>query len=278
MSGRVAEASVEATEMRLLVEGIYERYGLDFREYSPASLTRRVQGFLSLSRLQTVSALQDRVLHDPKEMTSLLFALTVNVTTMFRDAGMYKVLRGQVIPALADGRFLRVWLAGCSTGEEAYSLAILLSEEGLYDNARIYATDLNEEVLEKARSGIFRLERMKEFTANHIAAGGKRAFSDYYAARYGSAVLSPELKRNIVFAQHDLVTDASFNEFGIILCRNVLIYFNKSLQDRVHRLLYSSLSVGGYLCLGAKEAISFTPFHDCYEEVDHRYRVFRKVR
>ena len=218
----------------------------------------------------TVSELHDRLLHDPACMERLLLDLSINVTAMFRDPGFYARVPRAGRAALRTYPFIRIWHAGCSTGEEVYSLAILLEEEGLYDRTRIYATDINEQVLDTARAGIFPLDKMQEYTENYIQAGGKRAFSEYYTPKYDGALFSRSLTENVVFAQHNLVTDRSFNEFNVIVCRNVMIYFDKTLQDRVHRLFYESLSTFGMLALGRKESIAFTPYADCYEVVDAR--------
>src|SRR5688572_32226629 len=182
------------------------------------------------------------------------------------------------LPILRTYPFIRLWHAGCATGEEVYCMAVLLEEEGLYERSRIYATDINEVVLQKAKAGIFPIERMQEYTENYIAAGGKRAFSDYYIAKYGGALFSPSLTRNVVFSQHNLVTDSSFSEFNVILCRNVLIYFDKSLQARVHELFYNSLAMFGVLALGSRESLRFSPYEDSYEQINGPEKIYRKVR
>jgi chemotaxis protein methyltransferase CheR len=228
--------------------------------------------------LPTVSALQARVLHEPSLMEKLLLDLSINVTAMFRDPGFYRAFREHVIPLLRTYPFIRLWHAGCATGEEVYSMAILLQEEGLYDRARIYATDINEVVLQRAKEGIFPLERMQEYTENYIAAGGKRAFSDYYLAKYGGALFDSSLTKNVVFSLHNLVTDHSFAEFNVILCRNVLIYFDKTLQAKVHGLFFNSLANFGVLALGSKESMRFSPYEERYEQLDGPEKIFRKVR
>ena len=210
-------------------------------------------------------------------MEKLLLDLSINVTAMFRDPTFYRVFRQQVIPHLRTYPFIRVWHAGCATGEEVYSMAILLEEEGLYERSRIYATDINEVVLQKAKSGIFPLDRMQEYTENYIAAGGKRSFSDYYIAKYDGALFSPSLTKNVVFSQHNLVTDRSFSEFNVILCRNVLIYFDKTLQARVLTLFYDSLATFGILALGSKESLRFSPYEECYEQINGPEKIYRKV-
>jgi chemotaxis protein methyltransferase CheR len=225
-----------------------------------------------------VTALTDRLLHDSAVMERLLLDLSVSVTAMFRDPTFYAAFREKVVPLLRTYPFTRIWIAGCSTGEEVYSLAILLAEEGLYEHTRIYATDINDVVIDRARKGVFPLDKMREYTQNYLAAGGKRVFSDYYVAAYDGAQFSRTLVEGVVFAQHNLVSDRSFNEFNVIMCRNVMIYFDKRLQDQVHRLFYDSLVQFGVLALGHKESIRFSPFEDRYEELDPQEKLYRKVR
>ncbi len=268
---------LEDLEMQLLLEAVYRRYGFDFREYAPASLRRRVWRRVHAEGVETISGLTERLLHDARSMEQLLLDLSINVTAMFRDPGFYIAFREKVVPLLRTYPFARIWVAGCSTGEEVYSLAILLQEEGIYDRARIYATDINESVLERARAGVFPLEKMKDYTQNYIRAGGARAFSEYYVAAYDDAQFQRSLIDNVVFAQHNLVSDSSFNEFHVIVCRNVMIYFDRSLQNRVHHLFYESLGHLGVLGLGQKETIHFTPFEDRYEELDPHEKLYRKV-
>jgi chemotaxis protein methyltransferase CheR len=269
---------LERIEIDLLLEGIFRRYGFDFRQYAPASLKRRLWRRVHGEGLASLSALQERVLHDSACMERLLLDLSINVTAMFRDPSFYAAFRERVVPLLRTYPFARVWNAGCSTGEEVYSIAILLREEGVYDKTRIYATDINDSVLERARAGVFPIDKMQEYTQNYIAAGGKRSFSEYYVAGYDGAAFSPSLIENVVFAQHNLVSDRSFNEFHVIICRNVMIYFDKPLQDSVHRLFYDSLATFGVLALGHKESIRFTPDAAAYEELDGEERLYRKVR
>lgn len=272
------DPDLEQLEVQLLLEGIFKHYGFDFRSYAYASVRRRLWKRIEAEGLATVSGLQERVLHEPAMMERLLLDLSINVTAMFRDPGFYRVFREQVVPTLRTYPFIRLWHAGCATGEEVYSMAMLLEEESLYERARIYATDINEVVLQKAKAGIFPIDRMQEYTENYIAAGGKRAFSDYYVAKYGGALFSPHLTRNVVFSQHNLVTDSSFSEFNAILCRNVLIYFDKSLQARVHELFYNSLAMFGVLALGSRESLRFSPYEDCYEQINGPEKIYRKVR
>jgi chemotaxis protein methyltransferase CheR len=269
---------LEKIELDCLLEAAYRRYGFDFREYAPASLRRRVNRRLHLEGLDTISALQDRLLRDPDVMQRLLLDLSINVTAMFRDPSFYAALREKVIPLLKTYPFTRIWVAGCSTGEEVYSLAILLDEEGLYDRARIYATDINDEVLDRARLGVFPLAKMQDYTRNYIDAGGTRAFADYYTSAYDGAAFDRSLLHNVVFAQHNLASDRSFNEFNLIVCRNVMIYFERSLQARVLELFDESLMRLGILALGAKESLRTSDGAAKYEELDRVERIYRKVR
>jgi chemotaxis protein methyltransferase CheR len=270
-------AGLEKIEVELLLEAVFRRYGFDFRAYAYASLRRRIWKRIHAEGLRTVSELQDRLLHDPSVMERLLLDLSVNVTAMFRDPNFYAAFRMQVVPLLRTYPFVRIWHAGCSTGEEVYSMAILLQEEGLYSKTRIYATDINEVVLQRAKAGIFPLDKMQEYTQNYLRAGGKRSFSEYYTAAYDGALFSPALRANVVFAQHNLVTDHSFSEFNVILCRNVMIYFDRTLQTRVHELFYESLPMFGILALGNKESLRFSKVEECYEVLDAREKIFRKV-
>jgi chemotaxis protein methyltransferase CheR len=274
---RSARDDVEEIELSLLLEGVYRKYGFDFREYAPASLRRRVWRRLAAEGLSTVSALQDKLLHDPACMERLLLDLSINVTAMYRDPSFYVAFREKVVPLLRTYPFTRIWVAGCSTGEEVYSLAILLQEENLYSRTRIYATDINESVLERARSGVFPLDKMREYTQNYIKAGGKRAFSEYYLAKYDGAQFQRSLIENVVFAQHNLVSDRSFNEFNVIVCRNVMIYFDRVLQDRVYRLFHESLMPLGVIGLGHKESINFSPHSDVYEALDPNEKLYRRM-
>src|SRR6266403_538126 len=233
-----AHGDLEDIELSLLLEGVFRQYGFDFREYAPASLRRRVWRRVLSEGLETISALQDKLLHDPACMERLLIDLSINVTSMFRDPSFYVAFREHVVPMLHTYPFTRIWCAGCSTGEEVYSLAILLHEEGLYERTRIYATDINEQVLDTARAGVFSLDKMKQYTQNYIRGGGTREFSEYYVAAYDGARFSRSLTENVVFAQHNLASDRAFNQFNVIVCRNVMIYFDKTLQNRVHDLFH----------------------------------------
>jgi chemotaxis protein methyltransferase CheR len=272
-----ARDDLEEIELALLLEGVFRTYGFDFREYAAASLRRRVWRRVQAEGLSTISELQARLLHDPACMERLLLDLSINVTAMFRDPSFYNAFRTKVVPQLRTYPFTRIWVAGCSTGEEVYSLAILLREEGVYERTRIYATDINESVLDVARTGVFPLEKMREYTQNYIKAGGASAFSEYYLAKYDGAQFQRSLIENVVFAQHNLVSDRSFNEFNVIVCRNVMIYFDRVLQDRVHRLFYDSLAMFGVLGLGHKESVRFSPHADEFEELDPAEKLYRKV-
>jgi chemotaxis protein methyltransferase CheR len=269
---------LELIEIQLLTEGIYRHYGFDFRDYSLPSLRRRIWKRIYAEGLATISGLIEKVLHDAQCMERLLLDLSINTTAMFRDPTFYLAFRRKVVPMLRTYPFVRIWHAGCSTGEEVYSMAMLLQEEGLYDRSRIYATDINEAVLQKAKAGIFPLSSMQENTSNYIAGGGTGTFSDYYTARYDYAIFRPALRENVVFAQHNLVTDASFNHFNVIFCRNVLIYFNNALQDRVQRLFLESMEIFGILGLGKKESVRFTAVADNYEDLDAEERLYRRIR
>ncbi len=275
--GATYDADLERVEISVLLEAIFQHYGFDFRTYAYASIRRRLWKRIHEAGLKNVSSLQERVLHDPAMMELLLLDLSINVTAMFRDPGFYRTFRQTIVPMLRTYPFIRIWHAGCSTGEEVYSMAILLQEEGLYDRARIYATDINEVVLKKAKEGIFSLERMQEYTDNYIKAGGTRSFSEYYTAKYGAALFNPSLTKNVVFSQHNLVTDRSFSEFNAIICRNVLIYFDKSLQSRVIGLFNDSMAMFGILALGSKESLRFSDYESSYEQVAPPEKIYRKV-
>ena len=269
-------SALERIEMELLLEGVYRHYGYDFRAYAPSSLRRRLLKRLEAEKLSTFSALQDRVLHDPNAMEGLVRDMSVNVTSMFRDPSFFLALRQRVVPLLRTYPFVRIWHAGCASGEEVYAMAILLEEEGLYDRTRLYATDMNSEALDRARSGIFPLARMRDYTASYQQAGGTRSFSEYYTASYGAALFNPRLRENVLFAQHNLATDNSFSEFNIILCRNVLIYFDRDLKTRTLRLFGDSLAPLGFMCLGRRESLRFTSIEDEFTEVDARERIYQR--
>ena len=264
-------------EIRLLIEAVFQRYGHDFRDYAPASMKRRVVQAQQKMGMGSISALQERVLHDPAGFAVLLQYLTVPVSEMFRDPAYFLALRRDVVPVLRTYPSVKIWVAGCSTGEEPYSLAILLREEGLLERTILYATDINHASLDSARQGIFKLEHMQAFTRNYQRGGGTRSFSDYYAAAYGGALFDKALRDSITFADHSLATDAVFSETHLVSCRNVLIYFNRKLQDRAFGLFHESLAHRGYLGLGSKETLDFSGYAERFEPVSKPDRLYRKV-
>jgi len=272
------EEARERLEIDLLLEAIHRRYSYDFRGYALASLRRRLWHRVHAEGLQTLSGLQERLLHEPACMERLLRDLSINVTEMFRDPGFYRALRERVFPLLRTYPFIRVWNAGCATGEEIYSLAIALREEGLLERTRIYATDINGAALQRAREGAFPLERMKRYTENYLSAGGSESFSSYYVAYSDQARFDPKLAEGVVFAQHNLVTDGSFNEFHLIVCRNVMIYFGFDLQEEVLELFGDSMARFGILALGRKESIRRSRQAELYEPLHEAERIFRRRR
>lgn len=267
--------SLETIEINLLLEAIFQQYGYDFRNYSQASITRRVYQYLKKRELPTISHLIPLLLHDPAMLTDFVADLSVTVTEMFRDPGFYLSLRKKVIPFLKTFPFINIWHAGCATGEEVYSMAILLQEEGLSDRTHIYATDINEQALQTAQNRIYPLSKMRAYSSNYIEAGGKLSLSDYYYAEYDAAILSETLQKNITFATHNLATDAVFGNMQMVFCRNVLIYFNKTLQNQVLTLFRDSLQYQGFLCLGLKESLQFTAVRDKFVPVSAHERIFQ---
>jgi len=263
-------------EIDLILDAIFQKYGYDFRNYSRAHVKRRLLHRLAGSHLKSLSQMQHEVLYDPSFFQEILKDLSINVTEMFRDPKFYLALRTEIIPLLKTYPFIKVWHAGCSTGEEVYSFAIVLKEEGLYDRVQIYATDFNRSVLDIAKKGIYPINRIKEFTANYQQAGGKQSFSDYYMADYNSVIFDQSLKKNIVFAEHNLVTDRVFAEVNIIICRNVLIYFNRELQNKVFTLFTESLINGGFLCLGSKETLQFSQNAGLYDVLNAYEKLYKK--
>jgi len=259
-----------------LLEAIYHTYGYDFRNYSEAHIKRRVMNRMAMSGIKDITELQAKVLNEEAFASILLQDLSINVTEMFRDPGFYKSLREKVMPILKTYPFIKIWHAGCSTGEEVYSMAIVLQEEGLADRTTIYATDFNQHVLNQGKEGIFSNRLMKEYTANYQLSGGKESFSDYYISDDNNVIMNQSLKNKIVWANHNLVTDSVFAEVNLILCRNVLIYFDRELQNNVQNLFHNSLMMGGVLCLGSKESLRFTDFHDAYVVLDEKQRIFKK--
>jgi chemotaxis protein methyltransferase CheR len=263
-------------ELRQFLESIRFVYGYDFTEYSEASVKRRIRAFMDAKKIPSVKDLGRMILKDESAFEQFIQDITVNVTEMFRDPLFYKSLRKHVIGRLGTYPFIKIWIAGCSTGEEVYSIAILLREEGLLERSVIYATDINQQALQQAKEGISSIDYMKNYTENYIKAGGKHAFSDYYKAKYNSVLWDKSLRQNIVFSVHNLAMDKSFNEFQLILCRNVLIYFNQSLQNKVITLFYESLCPFGFLALGNKESLLFSDKRKNFEEVDKREKIFMK--
>lgn len=262
---------VRNDDMEMLLKDISHLYGYDFTQYSKASLKRRLNRICMLDKFASFAELRYRLIHDESYLSHFIEEITVNVTEMFRDPHFYATLRHHILPVLRTYPFIRIWVAGCSTGEEAYSLAILLKETNLFDKTLIYATDINPSVLEKASKGIFPLNQMKQYSRNYILSGGKMDFSSYYVSMYDVAKFHSDLSRKMIFSTHNLVSDSSFNEFQLILCRNVLIYFDKDLQNKVFKLFDDSLQPLGFLALGAKETLRFS-------NVEHRYKQWNEDR
>lgn len=267
---------IENLEIQLLLQAIYLKYGYDFRSYSKTSIKRRILLTLSQSDLKSISEMQHKILYDEQFFSSLLLNLSINVTEIFRDPSFFRAVRKKIIPILRKEPFIKVWHAGCATGEEVYSMAILLREEGLYERAQIYATDFNQDVIKKAKDGIYPIGRMKAYTRNYKKAGGLSSFADYYTARYDHVIMENSLKENIVFADHNLATDMVFGEMNLILCRNVLIYFTRDLQNRVIGLFRDSLCDGGFLGLGSKESIRFSEYSSDFEDMVLGEKIYKK--
>ncbi len=275
-SGLQEKKRIQEIEITLLLEGIYLKYGYDFRGYAKSSVNRRILRRMALSGFDNISAMQHDVLTDPKFFDLLFQDLSINVTEMFRDASFYMTLRKKVIPVISKKPFIKIWHAGCSSGEEVYSTAILLAEEKLYDKVQVYATDSNNEMIMKAKKGIYSLDRIRDYTSAYQKAGGLASFADYYRARYDHAIMNKELKKNVVFADHNLVTDTVFGEMDLIFCRNVLIYFSKDLQNRVIRLFLASLNSGGFLCLGSRESVKFSGYANSFEDFHGKEKIYRR--
>lgn len=267
---------LEEVEISLLLEGLFRLYGLDFRNYSYALLRKRIRSLCLRKELNSVSALQERVFRDSKYLHELVETLTLSSACMFREPEFYRVLQEQVLPLFKNDQLLRIWHPGCATGQEAYSLAILLTEEGLYERCRIYATDLNKTALKRAKAGILPMSAMKQYTKNYVQAGGKRAFSEYYTANYDCVKVSPSLLQNIIFAQHDLVSDGFFNECQLVLLRNVLINFNPQMREQVLGLVHESVSPSGILGLGKWDTLKSTRIEHCYKELDSAQKLYRR--
>jgi chemotaxis protein methyltransferase CheR len=273
--GSVREG-VEDIEIRLLLEALYQRYHYDFRHYARASIKRRLIQALQQLNFSSISALQDSVLHDPSALPRLLGYLTVQVSEMFRDPSYFRALREKVLPHLRTYPSLKIWIAGCSSGEELYSLAILFREEGLDQRTLFYATDINPEALHAAEAGVYSLERIRKFTENHQKSGAKSSLSDYYTANYGRAVFDKALRSQVVFSDHSLVTDAVFAEMHLISCRNVLIYFDRPLQDRAIGLFRDSLARKGFLGLGSKESLRFSEHAAAFSDFDREEKIYQR--
>jgi chemotaxis protein methyltransferase CheR len=268
-------ALIEA-EIDSVLETIFHKFGYDFRDYSRAHVKRRLVQRMRLNKLKSIGDMRRQILSDPRFVEVLLSDLSIHVTEMFRDPLFYETVREKVVPLLKTWSFIRLWHAGCSTGEEVYSMAILLKEEGLYDRTQIYATDFNKQALQQAKDGIYRMEQMKKYARNYHASGAKSDFSNYYHADYDSAIMDASLKKNIVWANHNLVTDSDFAETHLILCRNVLIYFSAALQTKVHSLFLRSLVNGGVLCLGDKESMDFVDTREHFEPLDRKRKIYRR--
>ncbi|MCK5522821.1 MAG: protein-glutamate O-methyltransferase CheR [Thiomargarita sp.] len=270
-------SETEKLEIDLLLNAIEKCYGYDFHHYARDSFTRRVKNFLQKSNYHQISELIPQILHDKDYFKSFLLNLSVTVTELFRDPFFYKAIRKEVIPYLKTYPFIKIWHAGCATGEEVYSMAILLKEEGIYHRSQIYATDFNDLALDKAKKGIYPIEQVMKETVNYQEAGGKKSFSDHYHSDNHYVIMNRELKKNITFANHNLVTDACFGEMHLILCRNVLIYFDEILQNRALKLFDESLIYKGYLCLGTKETLMFTNINEHFERIAHQEKIYQKI-
>lgn len=266
-----------AADLNPVLDGILDKYGYDFRDYARPALDRRVLAFMRQEEIPDLGSFSDRILASQEIMQRFLMTMSVNAAAMFKDQGLYLGLRREIVPVLRTYPFIRVWHAGCSTGQEVYSTAIMLAEEGLYDRCRIYATDMDESALRKARDGIYSLASMRKYAQNHAQAGGTAPFSGYFTAKYNSAIINASLRKNIVFGQHNLVSDGSFNEFQIIICRSVVSFFNPRLQERVMGLFHGSLGMFGYLGLGAKEGAALGGYRDCFQQADADHGIWKKV-
>lgn len=270
------QSEIRDIELKLLLEAIYLRYYYDFRGYSSTSLARRLDQAMTKLECRTISCLQEKILYEPEAFGELLSYLTVQVSEMFRDPSFFLALREKVVPYLRTYPSLRIWVAGCSAGEEVYSLAILLREEGLLERSLIYATDINPKALERAKAGIYPLDRVAESSAAYLAAGGHGSLVDYYTAGYGSAILDKTLRSNVVFSDHSLTTDGVFAEVQLVLCRNVLIYFDRPLQDRAFGLFRDSLCHKGFLGLGMRETVDFSAHASAFTNFVREDRIFQK--
>lgn len=267
----------ENLEIDLFLEAMYKQYGYDFRNYSRASIKRRILHRLNLTDFQTISAMQYELINNWDFFETVLRDFSINVTEMFRDPLFYKAIREKIIPQVKDLKQINIWHAGCATGEEVYSMAILLKEEGIYEKCRIYATDFNKDVLEKAKQGVYPAKLLKKYILNYREAGGVESFTDYYIAKYELVLMNNALKKNILFSDHNLTSDSVFGEMDIIICRNVLIYFNFDLQNHVFKLFLDALEKSGFLCLGSKETVSLSDYAQDFEAIDKKERIFQKA-
>lgn len=273
----VEERTLKDEDVEILLTDLMEIYGYNFTDYSRASLKRRINRLYTIDKFPSFAEFRYSLRTNPTYLTRFIEQLTVNVTEMFRDPDFYSILRTQILPVLATYPFIRIWHAGCSTGEEVYSMAIMLREAKLLHKSLLYATDINPSVIEKAREGIIPLAHMKQYSENYIQAGGKQDFSSYYSANYDRARLDESLRNKIIFSSHNLVSDGSFNEFQLILCRNVLIYFDKNLQNSVLSLFDQSLDLYGFLALGSKETIRFSSIAEKYRQIEPKEKIWRKI-
>lgn len=268
--------NISDLEISQLLEAIFQKYGYDFRQYARAHIVRRLTNRMILSGIGNPLELQEKVVNDQAFASQLLLDLSITVTEMFRDPVFYCAIRERVVPLLRTYSFIKIWHAGCSTGEEVYSMAILLKEANLYERTTIYATDFNQVALDQARDGIYSTDAIREYTSNYQKSCGNESMSEYYTSNYNRVIIDRSLKKNIVWAHHNLVTDSVFAEVHLIFCRNVLIYFDKELQHRVQTLFYDSLIPGGILCLGSKESMRFSGLEDSYTDIDKKNRIFKK--
>jgi chemotaxis protein methyltransferase CheR len=276
MSDKDVNTKLEELETDLLLEAVLRYYGYDFRDYEPGAVRRRIREGMLAARVSTISRFQEKVLREPAFLERFLRSFSSTGLSMFSDPGFYQAFRTKVVPLLRTYPFVRIWHAGCSTGEEVYSMAILLQEEDLYQRSRLYATDMSEEAVREARTGAFRASAIDEFTANYQKAGGKWSLSQYFKKKGRRLFVEPSLKKNIVFSEHNLATDGSFNEFQVIVCRNILGTFNPRLRERVDRLVYDSLSRFGVLALGSTESLGAMPYEEAYAILDEGSRLYQK--
>ncbi|PLX70443.1 MAG: chemotaxis protein CheR [Denitrovibrio sp.] len=275
MTDREIELENENIEVELLIEALVKKHGFDFRDYSRVHIKRRILEVKQRLRYESISMMIKDIIYDREFLNKLLLSFSINYTEMFRDPDVYLFMRNEIIDLLRTFPFVKIWHAGCSTGEEVYSLAIMLKEAGIYNKTQIYATDFNDKVLKMAEDGIYPIEYVKNYTSNYQQAGGKESFSDYYIADDNNVIMDSSLRKKVVFANHNLVTDGVFGEIHLIMCRNVLIYFNKNLQDRVLHLFKDSLCNGGVLCLGTKETIENSTAESDFETLDKKLKIYR---